>query len=144
MDVKIWLVFWLCLDVTLNSFVFGISSFSPLTINIDVDAQISVCHFTMTTEPTPSVIAICGFKGETCSIAAYFNQSEAQLQKTVNCDCWDVFSDTDQAIIPGKRFRNHFYKCAMYLILLATHVSSLEIEILTNICDLILMYLSRE
>ena len=55
-------------------------------------------------------MAICGFKGEACSIAAYFNQTEAQLQKTVNCDCWDVFVDTDQAIIPGKVFLGRFVK----------------------------------
>ena len=120
-NIKVWLVFWLAL----KSFVFGIKSLSPLNINFDADVKISVCHFTKATKPTPLIMAICGIKGEACSIAAYFNQTEAQLQKTVNCDCWDVFVDTDQAIIPGKGFPNNFNKCTIEVFLNNTNLTFL-------------------
>ena len=125
MNIKVWFGFWTFISVTLNSFVFRIGSFSPSNINIDVDAEISVCHFTKITEPTPAIFGICEFKGESCSIAAYFNHSQPQFQKEVKCDCWDVFSDTDQAIIPGKEF-NTFGDILFIL---------LEMEMLTYIYD---------
>ena len=93
---------WPFLCVTLHSFVFAIKTFSPLNINTEGDARIVACHFTKNSERTTEHVAICGFKGETCSIAVYFNQSEAQIQKAVKCDCWDIFTDTDKAYIPGK------------------------------------------
>ena len=103
------MLFWSFLCVTLHSFVFATKTFSPLNINTDDNARIAVCHFTKNPERTPEHVAICGFKGETCSIAVYFNQSEAQFQKTVKCNCWDVFPDTDQADIPGTLLTNIIY-----------------------------------
>ena len=40
MNKNVRLVFWLFHCVTLNSFAFGIRSFSPLNINFDADAKI--------------------------------------------------------------------------------------------------------
>ena len=102
------LVFWtfLCLASTL---FFEIKSFSPLNIHMNADAKIAVCHFTKTAEPRPIKLAICGFKGETCSISFYTNKSEAQIKKAVKCDCWNVFVDTDQSIIQGNFFSTTFF-----------------------------------
>ena len=73
-----------------------------LNINTNPEAQITVCHITKNPEKNPEHVVICGFKGNTCSIAVYFNRSETQIQKAVKCDCWDVFTDNDQTDIPGK------------------------------------------
>ena len=96
----------------ISNLVLGLERFSPLQINTDADAQIAACHFTKKPEPTPEIIAICGFKGESCSIALYKNQSEAHIQKDVKCDCLEqVFPDVDRAYnsIPGKFVRNPSY-----------------------------------
>ena len=103
------MLFWPFLCVTLQSFVFGIRTFSPLNINTNPEAQITACHITKNPEKNPEHVVICGFKGNTCSIAVYFNRSETQIQKAVKCDCWDVFTDNDQTDIPGKLLMNIIY-----------------------------------
>ena len=94
----------------ISNLVLGLEIFSPLNVNINADAKIATCHFTKTTRPTPGILAICGFKGETCSIAVKKNQSETLDEKEVNCDCLEqVISNVDKAYhnIPGKLLSNY-------------------------------------
>ena len=72
---------------------------SPLNIDTDDTARITVCDFTRT-EPDPGgeTTALCGYMGGSCSIAVYRNQSEADVQKVVGCDCLQkVLPYVDQA-----------------------------------------------
>ena len=94
------MLFWPFLCVTLQSFVFGIRTFSLLNINTNPEAQITACHITKNPEKNPEHVVICGFKGNTCSIAVYFNRSETQIQKAVKCDCWDVINEYYLLAVP--------------------------------------------
>ena len=104
MTCKRFLVTGIFLHV-ISNLVLGLERFSPLQINTDADAQIAACHFIKKPEPTPEIIAICGFKGESRLIAVQKNQSKAHVQKDVKCDCLEqVFPYVDRAYhnIPGK------------------------------------------
>ena len=104
MDIQHLLVIWTFL-CPVSNFVRGLQIFSPPNIKNYADAQLVLCQVSKRTEPTPELLAICGLKGEACSIAVYQNQSEAHVQKDVKCDCLEqVFPDVDIAYhnIPGK------------------------------------------
>ena len=105
MNNNVWLVFW-------TSFcrASAIQSFSLQKNNNDVGSLIDICHFIRRTQASHEILAICGYKGEACSIAVYKNHSEAHIQRDVKCDCLEqVFPYIDIAYqhISGKLLRNY-------------------------------------
>ena len=100
MNNKVWLVFW-----TFFCAAYSIQSFSLQKTNNDAESQIDICYFTRKTQASHEILAICGYKGEACSIAVYKNKSEAHIQRTIKCECLEqVFPYVDIAYqhIPGK------------------------------------------
>ena len=107
MNNNVWLVFW-------TSFcrASAIQSFSLQKNNNDVGSLIDICHFTRRTQASHEILAICGYKGETCSIAVYKNQSEAHIHRAMKCECLEqVFPYVDIAYqnIPGKLLWYHLH-----------------------------------
>ena len=96
------IIYWKLLVVqgtflsSLSSLVFAFHTILPSSLETDTDAQIALCQFTKAVKPTLVTDAICGYKGEACSIAVYKHQSEAHVQKDVECDCLEqVFPKID-------------------------------------------------
>ena len=105
MNNKVCLLFWASLCGAS-----AIQSFSLQKNNNDVGSLIDICHFTRRTQASHEILAICGYKGEACSIAVYKNQSEAHIQRAMKCECLEqVFPYIDIAYqhIPGKLLRNY-------------------------------------
>ena len=87
--------------------IFGISIFSPSSIYIREEVTIATCYITRITGPPSEFTAVCGYQGPSCSIAVYRNQSQADLEKSLECGCLqDVFPYVDRQI-PGKYFIVH-------------------------------------